>query len=49
MFIHELKEADLYLGLIKEGFLVLDDFDGYVFLLLVVVSLCNLKKCIKKY
>ena len=42
MFIHEVKQPDLYLCLVQERFLVLDDLDGDILLLLMVVGLGNL-------
>ena len=43
MFIHELQQLDLYLSLIQERLLVLDDLDSYRFLVRVVVRLHDLE------
>ena len=40
--VHQLEQTDLNLSLVQKRFLVLDDFDGHVAGLLVVVSLDNL-------
>ena len=40
--VHRLQEADLDLGLVQEGLLVLDDLDGDVAALLVVERLNHL-------
>ena len=40
--VHQLEQTDLNLSLVQKRFIVLDDFDGHVEGLLVVVSLDNL-------
>lgn len=42
VFVHELKKPQLDLGLVQEGFLVLDDLDGHPLLLVVVISFHHL-------
>lgn len=44
MFVHELKKPQLNLGLVQEGFLVLDDLDGHPLLLMVVIGFHHLHK-----
>jgi len=40
--VHQLQQTDLNLSLVQKRFLVLDDFDGHVAGLLVIVSLDDL-------
>lgn len=42
VFVHELKKPQLDLGLVQEGFLVLDDLDGHPLLLVVVIGFHHL-------
>ena len=42
--VHHLKQFDLDLGLIEKRFLVFDDFDSHMTLLLVIVCLDHLSK-----
>lgn len=44
VFVHELKKPQLNLGLVQEGFLVLDDLDGHPLLLMVVIGFHHLHK-----
>ena len=43
VFVHELQQSQLYLGLVQEGFLVLDDLDGHPLLLVVVICFHHLR------
>ena len=42
--VHQLEQTDLNLSLVQKRFFVLDDFDGHVAGLLVVVGLNNLRE-----
>lgn len=43
MLVHKLKKSQLYLGLVQKCFLVFDDFNGYPFLIMVIIRLHHLK------